>query len=460
MRTNGTKTRLATISVAALMALAVVPVLAASASAAAAPASVVPAAGSSGAWAYGGQGYSSGKISLGPESLSWNASATVDVVYNATNTTPNITEVKVTRTVVVSVAASYAAPNVSWNYNFKAAEDDQAYANLTDAATVTAQPSGTNVTALGLMNASLHANASVVASLVGSKDGQTASAYLNASGWAKAQVALTPALGLIPLNLTGISSWTSSAMAAGSAAWNLSWSWVDHDFNGTGGSRSGDVNGTWSTATEVTLNGGVAPSAFVWSDHRARTAIGLATTGPFDLHGGFVLVPHGFDLFGGANARGFGDTGVGSTVIASEYIYVNAGPVSARSVTAANLTASAQAPTALAPSGDSPAAEPQADSPTPTVWAQPMSPSAAEHQATCAQYGCAASPGLLGQLVLPLAIAGVVAVAAIALIAARRPRKGTAADVPLGAAPIGAAAVTPPTGMGSDPTPGPLPPQP
>ncbi len=456
METNRTKTRLLTVAVAALMALTVVPVLAASASAAATPAAT--SAGTSSQWAYGGQGSDSGRLTLGAYNLSWNGSATVDVVYNATNVSANITELTATRTVVVSVTASYSGPNASWTYDFRAAEQDHAAAYVTNAANVSLVPGGTVVPALGLINASLAANASVAASVAGTLDGKSASAYLNASGWAKAQVALSPALGLIPLNLTGVSGWTSSSNASGSAAWNLSWSYVDHAFNGTGGSRTGDVNGTWSTATEVTLNGRVAPSSYVWNDHRARTAIGLALNGPFDLHDGFVLVPHGFDLFGGADARGLGGYGLGSADIASEYVFVNTGRISARSVTAANLTASAATPDALV--GDSVAASPavalpQASSATPTVWAQPMSPAAAEQQATCAYSGCGGGSNLLGGLVVPLAIGAVVAVAAIALIASRRPRKGTAADVPLGAAPAG---VVPPTGTGSAPYGGPLPP--
>ncbi len=462
MRTNGTKTRLTTIAVAALMALTVVPVLASSASAAAVP-SASSAAGASGQWAYGGQGYNAGKLSLGDSNVSWNASATVDVVYNATNTSANVTALTATRTVVVTVSASYTDPTVSWTYDLKVAEQDHAYANVTNAATVTLVPGGTTVAALGLLNASLHANASVAASIVGTKGGQTVSDYLNASGWAKANVALAPALGLIPLNLTGVTGWTSSANATGSAAWNLSWSWVDHAFNGTGGSRTGDLNGTWSTLTEVTLTGGVAPSTYVWNDHRARTAIALAVAGPFDLHGGFLLVPHGFDLFGGADERGLGDSGLGATSIASEYLFVDQGRISARSVTAANLTADAGTPATFVSgsSGAAPAALPDASSATPTVWAQPMSAAAAEQQAACAYVGCGGGSNALGGLVLPLAIGAVVALAAIALVASRRPRHGTKVDTPLVSAPTGAGpgAVTYPTGTGNDPNVGSLPPR-
>jgi len=456
MQTKGKMARLASTAAVALVALAVLPVLAASASAAPIAPSAAMGPAASAEWAYGGQGWNAGAFSFGKASFTWNSSAGVDVILNATNTSANTTELTATRTVVVSVTATYTGPYQTWAFKYKAAEDDHAYANVTNASTVQLN-NGSTVAALGILNASLRANATVAASLTGAMGNKSVSDYLNVSGWAKAQVAFTPALGLVPLNLTGVSSWTSSASAAGSAAWNVSWSFVNHGWNNTSASHSGDVNGTWSTVTEVTLIGQVAGAYAHWIDHRARTAIGLSLHGPFDLYAGVLLVPHDFDQFrgsGGASAQ----ASLGAGVLTTEYLYVNAGRLSARAVTAANMTASAStpAPPVVASAGTIPTvAVPQASSPGATVWEQPMSPQAAASQANCLQYGCAAGPNALRGLIVPLAIVGVAAVVAVALILGTRSRGrgGQRADQPLAAAP----GPTPPTGVGpfgpSPPTP-------
>ncbi len=452
MQTNGTKRRLATFTTVALLALAVVPALAASASAAAVPSSAHPASGASGEWAYGGQGWSAGGINAGTVSLTWNASAGAVVIYNSTNTSATTTELTAQRTVMVTVTASLSAPNESWAYSFKLLEVDRAYANLTSAAAVTLSNS-TVVPALGILNASLHANVSLQASLVGTSGNKSMSDYLNASGWAHSQVAFAPALGLVPLNLTGVTGWTSSANASGSAAWNISWSFTDHGFNGTTASKSGYISGTWSTATEVLLTGHVVGPYAKWVDHRVRLGINLGLTGPFDLYAGVLLVPHGFDLLGGG-AHAYAASGIGATAGVTENLYLfGTSHVSARAVTAANLNASASTPTAYLPAGAiAPAASSGA---SPSVWENPESVGAAQSQAYCFEFGCGGGSNRWAGLLVPLAIAGVAAAVIAGIVVSRRGRGGRAADLPLRAA--SSPMVAPPPGTSP---PGPTPPTP
>jgi len=435
MQKNGTKGRMLSIAAVALLALAVVPVLASTASAA----TVAPAASpTSTEWAYGGQGWSAGGITAGRASLTWNASAGAVVIYNATSTGPNTTELSAIRTVAVTISASFSAPYTSWAYHLKAVEIDRAYANLTNASTVTLANTSV-VPALGLLNASLHANASLQASLVGKVANLTASDYLNVSGWARAAVDFSPSLGLFPLNLSGVTSWTSAATATGNAAWNLTWNFADHGWNGTSASKSGNVSGTWTTTTAVALFGHVGGTYAKWIDHRLRTAIALGLSGPFDLYAGVLLVPHAFDLFGGG-VTAYAGSGMGATAVTSEYLFVSSQGrhLNAQSVSAGNFSAGTANPSTitLPSTGMQPAVSPAAGSSGATVWEQPESPAAAQSQASCLEFGCGSGAKPLS-LALPILIVGVVAVVAIALILSRRSKGGQAADTPLSAQPAG-----------------------
>ncbi len=455
MATNPrTHRTLGSVAVVALLALAVVPALAATASAAPVAAGAAPAGGSGG-WAYGGHASLGVYLHDGGLTYSLNASAESDVIYHATNVTANITELSANRTVVLSLTESITGANASGTYTFKLAEDDQAYANVTNAAQVSLED-GSTVAALGLINASVHADVTLAAALQVSYAGAHMSDYLNASGWAHGAVSLSPALGLIPLNLTDVTGWEASALASGSAAWNISWAWVDHGWNGTSGAKSGYISGSWSTSTEVTVLGAIGPVYPHWSDHRVRAGVGLTLSGPFDLYGGIILVPHGFDLLDG-QSHAYAGAGLSTGAITSSYLYVNAGRLAAPSMTAASMTTGSSGTiAAVTPEGTSfPAA-----SGSPTVYEQPESVATAQRQASCAQYDldCGGKAAGLGPVVVALAIAGVAAVVAVALIASRRrnPPAASRSDTTLAATPY-VAPPTPPTGLGPQ---GPLGPAP
>ena len=443
MHPNGrTTTKLAVATATALLALMIVPAFASSASAA--PIAPSAAAAATGEWAYGGEGTYAASHTLGPISYAVHATAGLDVILNATNTSANVTELTASRTLVVTVSETYTGPLSSWAYGFKFAEDDFASANVTNAANVTLS-GGASVPALGLLNASLHGNVSLAAYLTGSSGGRTMSDYLNASGWARGQVSMAPALGIVPLNLSGVSSWHAMALATGSAAWNVTWNLADHGWNATTTNAGGSINGTWTATTDVFLYGHVAGNSTRWSDHRPRTAVGFLLTGahrspgPFELYGGFFLLPSGFDLLHGS-ANAVTTAGLGSSTIAASYVYLShRDHLTARSASAANLTTGASTPYGAATVVTG--AVPASSSPGTTVWAQPMSPQAASSQANCLQFGtgCPATPKTLGGLFLALGLAAVVAVVAAVLVLGRRAGGRTPpahrADTPLVAAP-------------------------
>lgn len=425
------RNRLVSLGVAAMMAIAFVPLLAGAASASSAPASA--GAPGSGAWAYGGVNSSSGNFSWGSTNGSWNVTFGIDVIFNVTNTSATTMEIKVTRTVVLTVDASIHNTNYSMTYHLKGSENDVAYANLTTTASTTLA-NGTSVAALGIVNASAHANASLQESLVMVEHTDSILAYyLNASGAANARTSFAPALGLIPLNLTGVTGWNSTSTETANSSWAVNWSWSARGFNRTASgsqTRSGGLNFT----AVVALMGHVGGDDSDFSDHQARVAVDLALGGGFELRDGFVLIPVGFDFFS-AGAHAFDAHALGNATITGEQLYLTHGSVTAQSVSAARATFGASsAYFAAQPLGGGTAAvaNPSAlGSPGTSVTAQPESPSQAQSQAQCLQYGCGSTSGLPVGLIALAAVALVAGAFAGVWIARRQRRGGTSPNPPI-----------------------------
>ncbi|MCI4365853.1 MAG: hypothetical protein L3K10_07350 [Thermoplasmata archaeon] len=404
-RQSGTMGWLVVTGVAVLLALAVGPGLAGTASAA-------PAA----QWAYGGSGNSTGTVHLGGTTITWNASFGWTVIFTSTNTSNSTVQLEEQRTVGIDVTTTVTALNASGSYTFHGTESDVAFANLTDAATV--YVNGSAVPALGITNESLRVQAAVDQALLVSVHGHSHSGWLNVSGTAQGKVAFAPALGILPLNLSGVTMWNSSATATPSASWDLSYAWADLGWNGTTRSGSGSVLGNWSATGPVSLIGLKATVGHPFTDHQTRTAIILLVQGPVDAYDGYILVPHDFDLFGGAShpfdADSLGSASVGSGQGETLYLSPSArGPT----VTAAdtNFGASPGAASALAQpgSGLTPAV---GATPGATVPGEPMSVSAAQAESACLTKGCTASTSATTGSLLGIALIAVAAIAVIGLV--------------------------------------------
>jgi hypothetical protein len=405
---GGTKGWVAAAGVALLLAFVAVPALSGAASAA--PVTSAATADPSTQWAYGGQGWSNNTLHYGNVTITWNASFGWTVVFTVTPTTPGTWMLEEKRTVGVTISSSFVGPVVQATYKYHAQEVDVAFANLTNQSVV--YVNGLPVPALGIDNASASVNASISEAVSKTVHGLTASASLDVMGVAKASTSFTPSLGLIPLNLTGVNEWNSTATATPSASWTVSYAWMDQGFNGTKGSGSGSKSGSLSGSGTVYLTGyklhQVATPQF--DDHKSRTAIVLIVQGAFDNYDGFIFVPHDFDLFGTA-AHDYDATSLGSAEISAETLYLSAGP-GGLSVTAAASTFGAddQSVNALATpatQGSSPAAT--LGSPSGTVLGQPMSVTSANAEANCLTGGCggAAAAGLSGALLVALAVVAV-----------------------------------------------------
>lgn len=364
------------------------------------------------AWAYGGQNTTNGSATFGNVSVSWSLSLGDVLIFNATPTGPTTTELSAQRTVGIAIHVTASAPGASLAFDYRATEVDRAYANLTNASTV--YVGGHAVPALGLDNSSFHGTASLAESLVASAAGQQVSGYLNVSADARSSVQFAPALGLIPLNLSGNPMWNSTATASPNASWSIGFDYALHGLNNSSGAGSASTNGSWNATGPVFLTGAVLP-VYHWPafrDHAPRLAIVLVVSGPMDLYDGFVVIPHAFDLFGGAPHH-FDADSMSTVAFSHERLFLSPGHVRASALTAATdqvgaaAVVGASGPMAAAPNGYATG-----------VAMQPESVAQAQAQSHCVASGCpaGATPFLhgLGGLVLVggliAAVAGTVGV--------------------------------------------------
>ena len=427
---GGTKGWLVLTSVAVLMTLAVVPALAGAANAS--PARISAGDAQSNQWAYGGVGWSNSTLIVGSDKLTWNASFGWTVVFTATNTSANTVQIEEQRTVGVDLTATYSSPTELATYSFVAHEVDVAFANLTNASTV--YENGAPVPALGLDNDSTAIAGSIAEAISVTEHGVTKSASLDVTGVAHSSAQFTPALGLVPLNLSGATEWNSTSFVHPAGSWNITYVWANNGFNGHNGSGTLYANGTAGAAGNVSLTGfDVTKTTGIphFQDHTPRQAIILVIEGPLGNYDLFVLVPHDFDLFGGG-AHPYDSESLGGATISAETLYMSAGARGPQ-VTAASTTfgSSTQAVSTLGTptTGNAPAAT---GAPGTTVNGGPMSVSQAQAEANCLTGGCAASSAAAigtGALLVVAALAVIAVVGTVAVIewrsyARRRSRTG------------------------------------
>jgi hypothetical protein len=458
---GGAKGWLVLSAVAALVAIALVPTVAGTASASPAPAATVDP---SNQWAYGGVGYSNNTIEAGSATLTWNASFGWVVIFTKTSTGPNTTEIEEQRTVGIDLTATYSGPYGSAMYSYHGQEVDVAFANLTNASSVYINGGTTQVPALGLINDSTFVSGKIAESISLTHLGVTKSASLNVMGTAHVAATFTPALGLIPLNLTGVNEWNSSATITPVGVWNITWAWANNGFGNTTGSGSGSANGTAGVTGTVYLTGYDAVRTFpvpVFPDHMVRTSIILVVEGPrgnFAVYDGFILQPWAFSLFGAGVGHGYDADAYGSAEISAQALYVSSGPggpqVTAGATTFGASTAGVSDLAATTTqAGPSPAA---AASPGTTVQGAPMSVAQAQGLSNQLTGGNAAASGplSLGLIVVVAGLAVVAVVGSVAVIewrsyARRRARKGLVggyAESWSNGVPPAAAGPAPPTG--------------
>jgi hypothetical protein len=309
--------------VAVLVSLAVLPIFVGGASAAPAPLTVANSPPNH--WAYGGVGWSNKTLIVGSDKLTWSASFGWTAIFTETNTSATTVQIEEQRTVGIHLTATFANPTASAKYTFHGYEVDIAFANLTDAATV--YVAGTPVAALGIINDSTSITGGINESITVTSQGTTKSASLAVAGWAHTSAQFTPALGLLPRNLTGVTMWNSTSTIYPKAEWNITYSWTDNGFYGATGSGTRYADGTISRPGPVNLTGFDVTRTYatpVFADHVPRVAIILIVQGPLGSYDAFVLVPRAFDLFG-TEVHPYDSNALGSASISAQTLFVSSG---------------------------------------------------------------------------------------------------------------------------------------
>lgn len=458
MKRTGRTIRSLVVAVAALMVTLVIPALALPASA-----TPVAAAGSVNAstqWAYGTEKWVNVTITLPNATYSAQAFFGWHVVFTATNTSNTTIELEVQRAMLATYHASLCAPNCSsptlqGNLSVKGWEKNAAFANLTTTAQV--HENGTAAAALGILNASsqssgnLSESLSILATIGGVH--RTASANFDLAGHASSSIDFTPALGLVPWNLSSGLTWNSTSAFTAQGAWSIAYSWTRTTFAGAhlnaSGNPSGNVNASGSVSIvgkdlgSITLNNG-----------KTVPVIGLLVFGPFDDVDGVILVPHDFDVFGGMG-HAYGHFVLAGEVVVTSKVDVFVDAIHHRAVfEAAATTDGPQDASLMTAVGGTVVAGPASGpaGPAPTEFqAQPESVPTAQHASSCLVGSCpssaaSAASGWAFVLVIGLVIAAVLGTVSVVEYRAWRLRHGPLAEKPGTTGPIREVTSAPPPG--------------
>lgn len=446
---------------AALLVLLALPALSGPAAAApVAPAVTSASAGASAQWAYGGQQSANVTISVNNATYKMSAFFGWDVIFTETNTSSTTVMVEAQRTMAAKLDASLCAPNcasptLSGSIGIHGWEQEAAFANFTLAGSV--YVNGTPTTALGLINSSAYAKGALNESYSVSYTNTTgvtltASGALKVTGHANAQIDFTPSLGLVPFNLTAGESWNSTANYTAQGMWAAVYSWTKTTFAGVTTSGSGTPSGNATGNGSVQLYGHDA-GTITLKNGVTVPVLEIALVGPFDDHDGFILVPHGSDLFD-ASAHAWDSASIGVQTVATTKVDFDAHArghlgFTAAATSYASSTSTVSGATLLS-TGASPAASP-AVGPSPTdVQAQPESVPAAQQQSACYVGSCTGTASHGFTAILLIAVVAVAVAATVGAAYVIGGRRGPQAPRPPVTVPAGAQGIAQPP---SAPTP-------
>jgi hypothetical protein len=424
-RTERTTRTLAALGVLVVLAM-LLPALAATAQAA----SVAPRGTPSAAltanfsttqqWAYGGSKWVNVSVQLGNGSYNSHAFFGWHVILTATNTSSSTVALEAQRTMGASLFASYCVPNcthpsTAGNLTLRGYESDTGFANLTSLAQV--YENGTAATALGIDNASSRGYARLNETYSLTVGGHTATGDLRIRGGAHGQVAFTPALGLVPWNLGPGVTWNSTAAYVASGAWSVAYQYNATSFLGTTMSGSGTPNGSVSSSGTVALTGAELGSVTLANGHTVQV-IGIAITGPFDAVDGFILVPHGFEIFGSGH-HDWDPHSFGAEAVATSRLDVAVDATGRHLQVEASATAYAGSDGSLNQGTTVANAAPVSAAPsTALVQGQPETVADAQHASSCLNTACPAgsASSAAGSILSLLVVGLVVGLVAVVLV--------------------------------------------
>lgn len=221
------------------------------------------------------------------------------VILNESPVSGNATTLHTNRTMGVLLSVQYcrpscAHPTIEATIGFHAWESVDAVLNLATNGSV--EVGTTPVQALALVSSKILVQAGIHEAAKVVDNGTIIRSHnLSVALQAGTTTAFSPALGLIPVNVSPSETWTS--VSAFSEVGNASWSVLERLLGGVVPiNTSGNVSLT--QVGEVVLDGSTGPTVRLGGT--ATDALLLRLDGPFSLREGFLLVPSGADLFGAA----------------------------------------------------------------------------------------------------------------------------------------------------------------
>ncbi len=402
-------------------------------------------------WAYGAQHWSNTSVQFLDGTYTSKAYFGWQVVITETNTSATTQEIEGVRTIGVSYFAEYCrpnctSPNATANLTLRAHEQQTAFVNLTDNATVYERTSGfggtsTAVSALGISDASVSSLGALDESYSiarGSHAG--ASGTLNVTESAQMAVVFTPALGIAPWNVSKGDSWNSTSAFSASGGWTTTYAHSD-SLQGVSGSQSGNASGQLNRSGSESVNGRDLGNLTLANGANV-TVVVVGYLGPFAFGDGLFVTSGASDLFASSTAAyapyefALGQATLSAmdlSIARGHHHVVFAAASASVGVGSTTLGATSVATgTGVASGGQSP---PGSDE---TVQAQPESPQYAQAQSNCLVNGCgggATSTTGVGSYIGLFVVAAVIVVFAVGVAVAlvRRPRRP--APAPGGAGP-------------------------
>ncbi|HEV2429441.1 MAG TPA: hypothetical protein VGV64_06330 [Thermoplasmata archaeon] len=425
----------------ALLVLLCLPSLAPSAAAGSVPSSSSPSGSAS--WAFGADRTvsASGTARDGVSTYSIQATFGWHTIVSQTNVSSNVSYLQANRTMGGTLSATYCRPNCQHpgamaTINERAWETELGFANFTTQGSVL--EGGKPVPALAILNSSARLRGSLLetesvwAMTVHGR--VTQQARLTVSTSAHATVTFQPALGLVPLNLSGASAWNSSATYSAQGAWNVSYAYTSTSFTGFTTSRSGSAPGNFSRPGGLVYLNGSVLGAELLTGGLSTQAVSLQVAGPFSIWDGLLLVPAASDLYGASGTAGWSSVATGTQSASTASVDVGARgtlghlPVLASAVrfSSAATNNGTTAPS-VGPSNALTTDSVPFDGPAPTViQGQPEGVSVAQSSAGCLIAACS-TPGAAGRLPMgTLVVAAVVGLGAVIggiAVARRQPPK-------------------------------------
>ena len=323
------------------------------------------------------------------------------IILNQTNTSATSFEIEGQ---LISGATYYvdfcrptcSNPALTENLSFHGWESATAFANFTTTASV--YTGGQPVPALGLSNVSSRILGNITSSATlsvhrGPFASDSGFKYFAVQVFASTDVALTPPLGLFPLNDSGTSNWNASSNYVSGGEWSASYIYAGENLGGKPSGGSGNLSGSTVGSGSISVVGANAgPLRLADGRTTAQVLLHLAgIAGKFEPREGFILIPTTVDLFGPAS-QPWSSGATGAAMAATEHVDVASGSASHLGLLASDSTYASNSTEPAASLGSQPTQSPMQTTGPVLIQAQPESIPAAESVAQCLTSGLCLPP--------------------------------------------------------------------